>query len=297
MKRPCLPIGTALASPSARYSSYTRVYRSRDAFEEVVEKMFMKNRFLSGIAILTFSVVSSFALSAWAQTTEETPAPSDQPSAPMEMGQPQAPAPEQAQPPGQMQGQYQGGPNAQGGPDSAEAQPGGPSGEAPAKTDQGVARISMIHGDVSTQRGDAGTWSAATLNQPVMGGDKVSTAPGARTQVQLDFANILRLGADSQANISNFTHHNIQIQLAKGLATYTVSKDSEAEPEIDTPNVPVRPAHHDGVFRIEVQPDGDTLVIVRKGEAQLATPPGRTEIHEGDMATVRGTAADAQYKI
>ncbi len=32
-----------------------------------------------------------------------------------------------------------------------EAQPGGPSGEGPAKTDQGVARISLIHGDVSTQ--------------------------------------------------------------------------------------------------------------------------------------------------
>jgi FecR protein len=255
----------------------------------------MKNRVLSGIAILAFATASSFTMAAWAQTTDEGSGPSEQPSAPMEIGQPRAP--EQAPPPGQMQGQYQGGPNAQGGPDSAEAQPGGPSGEAPAKVDQGVARISMIHGDVSTQRGDSGTWSAATLNQPVMGGDKVSTAPGGRAEVQLDFANILRLGTDSQVNISNFTHRNIQIQLAKGLATYTVSKNSEAEPEIDTPNVSVHPAHHDGIFRIEVQPDGDTLVIVRKGEAQIATPQGSAEVHEGEMATVRGSTADAQYKI
>src|ERR1700722_14041922 len=212
----------------------------------------MRDKFLAGIAILTFAIASSFTIGASAQTTDEGPGPSEQPSAPMEMGQDQNPP--QAAPPGQMKGKYQGAPN-QAGPNSAEAQPGGPSGEAPAKTDQGVARISMIHGDVSTQRGDAGTWSAATLNQPVMGGDKVSTAPGARTEVQLDFSNILRLGTDSQANISSFTHHNIQIQIAKGLATYTVSKDSEAEPEIDTPNVSVHPAHHDGVFRIEVQPD------------------------------------------
>src|SRR5437868_12767157 len=26
---------------------------------------------------------------------------------------------------------------------------------------------------------------------------------------------------------------------------------------------------HDGVFRVEVRPDGDTIVIVRKGEAQI----------------------------
>lgn len=110
----------------------------------------MRNRFLTGIAILAFAVVGSFTIGASAQTTDEGPGPSEQPSAPMEMGQDQNPP--QAPPPGQMQGQYQGGPN-QGGPDSAEAQPGGPSGEEPAKTDRGVARISMIHGDVSTQRG------------------------------------------------------------------------------------------------------------------------------------------------
>ena len=57
----------------------------------------------------------------------------------------------------------------------------------PAKTDQGVGRISMIHGEVSTQRGDSGTWSAAVLNQPVVNGDKVSTGAGGRAEVQLDY--------------------------------------------------------------------------------------------------------------
>jgi hypothetical protein len=154
-----------------------------------------------------------------------------------------------------------------------------------------------MHGDVSTQRGDSGDWSAATLNQPVMTGDKVSTGDNARTELQLDFANILRLGPNSKANIANLTKKDIQIQLSQGIANFTVSKDSEAEPEIDTPNVSVHPAHHDGVFRIEVRPDGDTIVIVRQGEAQIATPQGSTELRAGDMATVRGNADSAQYKI
>jgi hypothetical protein len=76
----------------------------------------------------------------------------------------------------------------------------------------GVARVSLIHGDVSTQRGDNGNWSAAVLNAPVLAGDRVSTGDKARTELQLDYANMLRLSADSQANINTLTHSQIQVQ-------------------------------------------------------------------------------------
>ena len=255
-------------------------------------RCFMKSNFISGFAILTLALAGTLSVSALAQTTQETPAPSDQPSAPMEIGRPAPAGPTMGQP-----GNVQPDNGQPGDAQPTEAQPGGPSGEGPARTDQGVARVSLIHGDVSTQRGDSGDWSAAVVNQPVMTGDKISTGDGARTELQLDFANILRLGANSKANVANLTHKDIQIQLGQGLATLTVSKDSEAEPEIDTPNVAVHPAHKDGVFRIEVRPDGDTLVIVRQGEAQIATPQGSAEVHTGEMATVRGDSQSAQYKI
>jgi hypothetical protein len=240
----------------------------------------MKSKFIASLAIVTLILVGVFCLTAKAQTTEEGPGPSEQPSAPMEVGQAQPPVPD-AQPPA---------------PD-AQSQSAPPTGEQSAEVDQGVGRISMIHGDVSTQRGDSGTWSAVTLNQPVVNGDKVSTADGARAEVQLDYANILRLGTNSQATIADLTKKHIQIQLGQGLATYTVFRNGDAEPEIDTPNVAVHPAHSDGSFRIEVRPDGDTIIIVRNGEAQISTPQGSTEIKRGEMATVRGTSDSAQYKV
>jgi hypothetical protein len=270
----------------------------------------MSRKFISGFTVVTLTLAG--ALSAVAQTTQEGPAPSDQPGAPMEIGQPQAqspvPPPQAGQPtetnippggpqaaPGQppQPGDQQPGEP----PQMGEAQPGGPSGEGPAKVDQGVGRISMIHGEVSTQRGDSGTWSAAVLNQPVLNGDKVSTGAAGRAEVQLDYANILRLAPNAQANIANFTHKYIQIQLGQGLANYTVFGESQAEPEIDTPNVSVHPAHQDGVYRIEVRPDGDSIVIVRKGSAQISTPQGIADIKQGEMATVRGSGGDARYKI
>lgn len=252
----------------------------------------MKSRFVSSSAFLTLALATGFSLSAAAQTADPGPGPSEQPNAPMEVGQQQPTDPQSGIQSSDIPPDGQGS-EAQ----PSEAQPGGPSGEAPAATDMGVARISMIHGDVSTQRGDSGDWSAATLNQPVVTGDKVSTGDGGRAELQLDYANIFRLGPNSKANFANLTKKDIQIQLGQGIANYTVWKDSEAEPEIDTPNVSVHPAHHDGVFRIEVRPDGDTIIIVRKGQAQISTPQGSTEVNSGEMATVRGDSNSAQYKI
>src|SRR5208282_5744782 len=238
--------------------------RLRKSWVVVRKRAVMKNKFISNLAVVVLVISGGLGTSIWAHSTEEGPAPSDQPSAPMEIGQPQAGQPAQAPPPQPPQA-------GQPPQNMPEAQPGGPSGEAPAEIKQGVGRISFMHGDVSTQRGDSGDWSAATLNQPVMNGDKVSTGVGARAEVQLDYANVLRLGANSQANIANFTNNYIQIQLSQGMADYVVFSESEAEPEIDTPNVAVHPAHQDVVIRVEVRPDGDTVVIVRKGEAQIST--------------------------
>src|SRR5579871_735315 len=106
----------------------------------------------------------------------------------------------------------QGGPNDQG--------PGGPGGpnvgpngeqqksEGPAPN---VARLSLICGDVTTQRGDTGDWSVTTVNSPVMVGDQIATGEQSRTEIQLDYANILRLAARSQVKIADLSHNRIQV--------------------------------------------------------------------------------------
>ena len=67
-----------------------------------------------------------------------------------------------------------------------------PKSEGPAPE---VARISLIHGDVSTQRGDSGDWGNTSINAPLVRGDQVATGENARAEIQLDYANILRLAA------------------------------------------------------------------------------------------------------
>ncbi|MGH9544759.1 MAG: DUF6600 domain-containing protein [Terriglobales bacterium] len=161
----------------------------------------------------------------------------------------------------------------------------------------GVGRISLIHGDVSTQRGDSGDWATAALNQPVVSSDKVSTGVNSRAEVQLDHGNIVRLGDNTLTGIAGLSRNQIQIQVDRGLVDYSVFNGSEAAVEIDTANVAVRPDQRDGVYRIEVNSEGETSVIVRKGSAQISTPQGSTQVEQGQMAIVRGVGADTQYKL
>ena len=167
---------------------------------------------------------------------------------------------------------------------------------APAETN-GVARISLIHGDVSTQRGDNGSWSAAALNAPVLAGDRVSTGDKARTELQLDYANMLRLAEHTQANITQLTRSQIQIQLGNGMANYSVFKNSDADAEIDTPNVAIRTNRRESSFRILVTADDHTEVLVRRGEVEITTPQGGTRVGEGQFITVQGAGDQAQYRI
>ena len=178
-------------------------------------------------------------------------------------------------------------------------EPGPQAGNPPAQASQepGAARISLMRGEVSTQRGDSGGWSAAALNAPMMAGDKISTGDNASAEVQLDFADVLRLGDHAQAQIAALTRTGIQVQVAQGLVSYTAFKDGEAQVEIDTPNLAIHPIGKEGSYRILVSSPEESEVIVRKGEAEISTPSGSVRVQKGQLITVRGTGNDAQYKV
>jgi len=209
-------------------------------------------------------------------------------------------ADQDSQPAPSVQGPVSQGPNDQGSVDQgSNAQgSGNPSYDTPAPAEtNGVARISLIHGDVSTQRGDSGEWSAAALNAPVLAGDRVSTGDRARTELQLDYANMFRLAEHSQANITQLTRSQIQIQLGRGMANYTVLRNSDADAEIDTPNVAIHTNRRESSFRILVTTDDHTEVLVRRGEVEVTTPQGSTRVGQGQFITVQGAGDQEQYRI
>jgi len=158
----------------------------------------------------------------------------------------------------------------------------------------GVARLSVIQGNVSTQRGDNGEWVAATVNTPVAVGDRVSTGPDGRAEIQLDSANVIRLSSNTTVKVANITRENIQVQVGQGLVTYAVVRPGEANAEIDTPNAAVHP-DGPGEYRIQVNSDSETEAIVRQGSADITEPQGSTHVNAGQLITIQGTD-NPQYK-
>jgi hypothetical protein len=209
-------------------------------------------------------------------------------------GQQPAPYPgpyqSQPQPPYQSQPQYQGQPPYQGQPQDANQQ------EPVDQPGQPVARLGVMNGEVSIRRGDSGEWVAAALNAPLMPGDSLSVAPNGSAEIQLDYADYVRVGGDSEIRISQLDDGRNQVQVAKGLVTWRVLRESSAQSEMSTPVLAVRPLRLAEV-RVEVAPDGSTRIIVRKGDAEVSTPRGAERIHDGNMMLVRGTADDPEYQI
>ena len=128
---------------------------------------------------------------------------------------------------------------------------------------RGVARISIMDGQVSVKRGDAGEWVAGVINAPLMSDDSISTAPNSRAEVQFDSANMLRIGGNATVHLTALEAARFQMELGKGTVTYRVLRPSSANAEVDTPSISIRPSKV-GTYRISVNDAGETQLTVRE---------------------------------
>jgi hypothetical protein len=160
---------------------------------------------------------------------------------------------------------------------------------------RGVARISLMDGEVSVKRGDASDWVAGVINAPLLSADSISTAPNSRAEVQFDSSNLMRLGGSAVVNLATIEYGRYQLELAHGTLTYVVLRPSSANAEVDTPSVSVRPSNQ-GVYRISVTDAGETQVIVRAGEVEVFTPRGSQWVSAGQMMVARGST-DPEFQI
>ena len=161
---------------------------------------------------------------------------------------------------------------------------------------RGVARISVVTGNVSVRRGDSGEWVAAAPNAPLVTGDHVATGVSSKSEVQFDWANMIRLAPETEIRLKELSHNRYLIQVARGTVTLRVLRDSDAEADVSTPLVSVRPVKK-GSYRITVMDEGRVEVTVRSGEAEVYSPAGVESLKSGKTMLVRGTAAAPEFQL
>ena len=122
-------------------------------------------------------------------------------------------------------------------------------------------------------------------------GDKVSTGDGSRAELQLDFANILRLGSNFEGEHRQphaEEHSDSTGARARDLYRFRrTAKRSRRSIRRTSRFIPRIMMEYSGS---KFGPMATRIVIVRQGEAQIATPQGSTEVQQGEMATIRGIA-------
>ena len=159
----------------------------------------------------------------------------------------------------------------------------------------GVARVSLINGDVTVRRGDSGDWIQAEVNMPLVEGDSIAAGRASRAEVQLDYSNLLRLNEESELNVTQLANRSFRVQVERGIVTYSELQGGEADMDIETPLVAVRPRKK-GTYRIQVFGQDRVEVTVRDGEAHIASTEGIETLKEGRTMVIRGTGDNVEFQ-
>jgi hypothetical protein len=161
---------------------------------------------------------------------------------------------------------------------------------------RGVARISLMEGDVSVRRGDSGEWVAGVINAPLLTDDRIATGANSRAEVQFDSSNILRIGGNAAIHLAQLEAGRYHLEISRGTVTYRILHPSNASVELNTPSVSVRPAK-EGSFRITVNEAGESEITARTGDVEVFTPKGSQWVYTGQTMMARGSATDPEFQM
>jgi hypothetical protein len=148
-----------------------------------------------------------------------------------------------------------------------------------------VVRIKNVEGEGFVQRSyDEGN-EEATANLPLFEKDTVGTTEG-RLAVYLGRLNYLRLDADSVAvleKIPQLRKTDLSVRLEQGSIYLDIeSLDQEKGIEVQTPDCGIFLLDK-GVYRINLNPEGRTEVIVLEGIAEVAGSESSRNVRENQM--------------
>jgi hypothetical protein len=158
-----------------------------------------------------------------------------------------------------------------------------------------VARISLMDGQVSVQRGNDNEWVAGVINAPLMADDRIATGPNSRAEIQFDSSNLIRIGGNAEIHLTALDYNHYQMEIAHGTATFRVLRTSNVNIEVDTPSISIRPTKI-GSYRITVADSGETQLTVRAGDVEVFTPKGSEWVSAGQTMDARGLASDPEFQ-
>lgn len=131
--------------------------------------------------------------------------------------------------------------------------------------------INAITGDASVHARGESEWQQLSITDDLNEGDRVRTAFDGRVEILLNPGSYLRVGGDSEVELSNSTLANLEVRLLRGTAIVeaTGADGLELNINISTPHTKLAIVRQ-GLYRLNVVPGDATELIVRKGRVILS---------------------------
>src|SRR5690349_20304580 len=162
-----------------------------------------------------------------------------------------------------------------------------------------AARIQRVDGDVAVNNGlvagdnsQADQWYAASENQPFSVGDRIYTRNNAHASLAFTGRNFARLNPNTSLDVLSLNDRRTQLALRDGSAIFDVGYlDPNDLFEVATPYGAVD-FQQPGLYNVGID-NGQVLVSVLSGLAQVVGLGGSGQINKGELLTLLGqTASD-----
>jgi len=155
-----------------------------------------------------------------------------------------------------------------------------------------AARIQRVDGEVALSNGsisDESQWVSATQNQPFSVGDRIYTRDNSRSSLAFTGRNFARLNPNTALDVVTLDDDRTQLALREGSAIFDVGYPGELF-EVGTPYGAVN-FDEPGLYNVGFDNDGNVLVSVLSGVAQIAGLAGSGQVNKGEILTLASQAA------
>lgn len=162
--------------------------------------------------------------------------------------------------------------------------------------------INAVTGQASMHAKGEADWQQLNITDDLQPGDRVRTAFDGRVEILLNPGSYLRLGGNSEVELSNTTLANLEVRLIRGVAIVEATGVEETQMliNISTPHAKLA-IDRQGLYRLNVVPNDLTELIVRKGRVILGDT--NTKIKGGNKVVFSATTVsvakltDAEKKL
>jgi hypothetical protein len=131
--------------------------------------------------------------------------------------------------------------------------------------------INAVSGRTGVQPVGSSSWEQLTIKDNLEAGDMVQTGIDGRVEILLNPGSYLRVGENSEFELTNNSLENLEVRLLRGTAIVeaTGTDDTELMINITTPHTKMAIVRR-GLYRVNVVPGDVTELIVRKGRVLLS---------------------------